>query len=60
MRMYARKAQKIGYSTLAVTLPKDWVKQVGIKPGDIVSMIRLEDGSLKIKPGLVKEEGEKV
>ncbi|MFP3208502.1 MAG: phosphate uptake regulator PhoU [Nitrososphaeria archaeon] len=60
MKVDARKVQMVGYSTLSVSLPKDWVKQVGIKPGDIVSMIRLEDGSLKIKPGLVKEEGEKV
>ncbi|MGC9178378.1 MAG: AbrB/MazE/SpoVT family DNA-binding domain-containing protein, partial [Conexivisphaera sp.] len=29
----------VGYSTLSVSLPKDWVKQAGIKPGDIVSMI---------------------
>ncbi len=60
MKVDARKVQMVGYSTLSVSLPKDWVKQVGIKPGDIVSMIRLEDGSLKIKPGLVKEEGEKI
>ncbi|MFP3136796.1 MAG: phosphate uptake regulator PhoU [Nitrososphaeria archaeon] len=60
MKVDARKVQMVGYSTLSVSLPKDWVKQVGIKPGDIVSMIRLEDGSLKIRPGLVKEEGEKV
>ncbi len=58
--MDARKVQMVGYSTLSVSLPKDWVKQMGIKPGDIVSIMRLEDGSLKIKPGLVKEEGEKI
>ena len=60
MKIDARKVQMVGYSTLSVSLPKDWVKQVGIKPGDIVSMMRLEDGSLKIKPGLVKEESEKI
>ncbi|MGC9075904.1 MAG: AbrB/MazE/SpoVT family DNA-binding domain-containing protein [Conexivisphaera sp.] len=60
MKVDARKVQMVGYSTLSVSLPKDWVKQAGIKPGDIVSMIRLEDGSLKIKPGLVKEESEKI
>ncbi|MGC9116165.1 MAG: AbrB/MazE/SpoVT family DNA-binding domain-containing protein [Conexivisphaera sp.] len=60
MKVDARKVQMVGYSTLSVSLPKDWVKQVGIKPGDIVSMIRMDDGSLKIKPGLVKEESEKI
>jgi len=60
MKIDVRKVQRVGYSTLYVSLPKDWVKQAGIKPGDIVSTVRLEDGSLKIKPGLMKEEGEKI
>jgi len=46
----------VGYSTFSVSLPKDWVKEVGIKPGDVVSVIRLDDGSLKIQPGISREE----
>ncbi len=51
-----RKVQMVGYSTFSVSLPKDWVKEVGIKPGDVVSVIRLDDGSLKIQPGISREE----
>jgi len=51
-----RKVQMVGYSTFSVSLPKEWVKEVGIKPGDVVSVIRLDDGSLKIQPGISREE----
>jgi phosphate uptake regulator len=51
-----RKVQMVGYSTLSVSLPKDWVKEVGVKAGDVVSIIRLEDGSLRLHPGLTKDE----
>ncbi|HVP22316.1 MAG TPA: phosphate uptake regulator PhoU [Conexivisphaerales archaeon] len=51
-----RKVQMVGYSTLSVSLPKDWVKEVGVKAGDVVSIIRLEDGSLRLHPGIAKDE----
>jgi phosphate uptake regulator len=51
-----RKVQMVGYSTLSVSLPKDWVKEVGVKAGDVISIIRLEDGSLRLHPGLAKDE----
>jgi phosphate uptake regulator len=51
-----RKVQMVGYSTLSVSLPKDWVREVGVKPGDVVSIVRLEDGSLRLHPGIAKEE----
>ncbi len=51
-----RKVQMVGYSTFSVSLPKEWVKEVGLKPGDVVSVIRLDDGSLKIQPGIGREE----
>jgi len=50
-----RKVQKAGYSTLTVSLPKDWVKELGIKHGDIVSVKREEDGTLRLAPGVSKE-----
>jgi len=51
-----RKVQMVGYSTLSVSLPKDWVKEVGVKAGDVVSIVRLEDGSLRLHPGIAKDE----
>ncbi len=33
LMMEARKVQKVGYSTLIVSLPKDWVEEVGLKQG---------------------------
>ncbi len=49
--MEARKVQRVGYSTLTVSLPREWVQEVKLKPGDIVSIKREDDGSLKIIPG---------
>jgi phosphate uptake regulator len=47
----ARKVQRVGYSTLTVSLPRDWVEDVKLKAGDIVSIKREDDGSLKLFPG---------
>ncbi len=49
--MEARKVQRVGYSTLTVSLPREWVQDVKLKPGDIVSIKREDDGSLKLIPG---------
>ena len=43
-----RKIQKVGRSTLSVSLPKDWVNLVGLKPGDIVHIDQGKDESLRI------------
>jgi phosphate uptake regulator len=53
--MEARKVQKVGYSTLIVSLPKNWVEEVGLKQGDIVSFRRESDGGITIYPGLTHE-----
>lgn len=53
--MEARKVQKVGYSTLIVSLPKDWVEEVSLKQGDIVSFRRESDGGITVYPGLTKE-----
>ncbi len=53
--MEARKVQKVGYSTLIVSLPKDWVEEVSLKQGDIVSFRRESDGGITVYPGLSKE-----
>lgn len=44
-----RKVQKVGEATFCVTLPKRWVKEVGLKRGEIVSIIEEDDGSLRIQ-----------
>jgi phosphate uptake regulator len=56
--MEARKVQRVGYSTLTVSLPRDWVQDVKLKTGDIVSIKREDDGSLKLIPGTQHEREE--
>jgi len=46
----SRKVQKVGYSTLTVSLPSDWVKRKNIKPGDLVFIVPEVDGTLRIVP----------
>lgn len=54
--MEVRKVQQVGYSTLIVSLPREWVKEIGLKQGDTVSISREDDGTLRLYPGLAKEE----
>lgn len=57
--MESRKIQKVGYSSLAVSLPHSWIEEVGLRKGDEVIFIKDEDGSLRIVPSrLAKREGE--
>jgi phosphate uptake regulator len=44
-----RKVQKLGTSSLIVTLPKTWVNRLGIKPGDSVYLVEKER-ELRIVP----------
>ncbi|RLE98995.1 MAG: hypothetical protein DRJ59_08360, partial [Thermoprotei archaeon] len=41
-----RKVQLVGGSTLAISLPKNWTRRVGLKPGDYVFIALESDGSL--------------
>jgi len=56
--MEIRKVQKVGHSTLTVSLPRDWVEQVGLKQGNVVSLRRMDDGCLRLVPGLAGEKTE--
>src|SRR3989449_5077792 len=38
MELETRKVQKLGYSSLGVSLPKDWAASNGIRPGALVSL----------------------
>jgi len=44
-----RKVQRLGASSLVVTLPHSWAKRVGLKPGDSV-IVSVEGSSLKLTP----------
>ena len=41
----------MGHSTLTVSLPRDWVRQVGLKQGGIVTLRLSEFGELVVTPG---------
>ena len=57
--MEIRKLQKVGYSTLSVSLPSRWVKEKGLKRGDSIFFMPERDGSLKLFPNeLVKSKEE--
>lgn len=53
--METRKVQRVGYSTYSVSLPKNWVREAGLKPGDIVVLTEEKDGSLKLVPSNMVE-----
>ena len=54
--MEPRKVQKVGYSTLSVSLPMNWAKKTGIKKGDVVFLSEENDGALRITPEPTRNE----
>ncbi|MBQ03320.1 hypothetical protein CL673_01200 [Candidatus Bathyarchaeota archaeon] len=46
--MEPRKVQKVGYSTLSVSLPIKWTKKVGIQKGDLVFISEESDGAIRM------------
>ncbi len=53
--MESRKIQRVGYSTFSVSLPKEWVENLGLKQGDLVMLLPEKDGSLKVLPSSMAE-----
>ena len=49
--MEIRKVQRVGHSTLTVSIPSDWVRQVGLKQGGVVTLRLSEFGELIVTPG---------
>ncbi|MDW8021450.1 MAG: hypothetical protein RMI78_02325 [Nitrososphaerota archaeon] len=45
-----RRLQRVGKATYAISLPKRWVVDRGLKPGDALEISEELDGSLCIKP----------
>ena len=58
--MESRKLQKVGYSTLSVTIPSNWAKEKGLKRGDTVFLVPEKDGSLKLYPSNLLKSTERV
>ena len=58
--MEPRKIQKVGYSTLSVSLPMNWAKKAGIKKGDVVFLSEENDGALRITPEPTKTEDQSI
>lgn len=54
--MEPRKVQKVGYSTLSISLPTDWVKKTGVQKGDLVFISEEKDRSLKLTVEPAKSE----
>lgn len=55
MELESRKVQKLGYSSLGVSLPKPWADSNGIRPGSVVSITVEDDGSLRVRVGPMEE-----
>ncbi|MGI0148512.1 MAG: PhoU domain-containing protein [Thermoplasmata archaeon] len=55
MELESRKVQKLGYSSLGVSLPKPWAESNGIRPGSVVNMSIEDDGSLRVRVGPFEE-----
>ncbi len=53
-----RRAQKVGHSTLTVSLPAEWVKRNGLEKGSPIFFYEEKDGSLRlyVEPKRVDDE----
>ena len=51
MELETRKVQKLGYSSVGISLPKDWAATNGLKPGAIITLAVEDDGSLHVRTG---------
>ncbi len=55
MELETRKVQKLGYSSLGVSLPKEWAVSNGVRQGALVSISIEDDGSLRVRVGPFEE-----
>ena len=49
MVVETRKLQRLGSSSLVVTLPREWIKRMELKPGDVVYLV-VEGDTIRITP----------
>jgi phosphate uptake regulator len=55
-----RKMQLVGRGSFSITLPPDWVKEYKLKPSDQITITREDDGTLRLAPGIIREEKKEV
>lgn len=51
MELETRKVQKLGYSSVGISLPKEWAAMNGLKPGAIITLSVEDDGTLRVRTG---------
>ncbi|HEY7587572.1 MAG TPA: phosphate uptake regulator PhoU [Thermoplasmata archaeon] len=51
MELETRKVQKLGYSSVGISLPKEWAGMNGLKPGSIITLSVEDDGTLRVRTG---------
>jgi len=56
MEFETRKVQKLGYSSVGISLPKEWAEMSGLKPGSLVSVAIEDDGTLRIRAGPLDDQ----
>jgi len=56
----ARKVQKVGYSTLSVSLPMNWAKKMDVNKGDLLFLSEENDGALRVAPERTSMKDENV
>jgi len=57
--MNQRKLIKLGNSSYAIALPKDWVDKAGLKKGDNVYIVPNSNGELIVHPTLSNDSEDK-
>jgi phosphate uptake regulator len=51
MELETRKVQKLGYSSVGISLPKSWAAMNGLRPGSIITLSVEDDGTLRVRTG---------
>jgi len=51
-----RKVQKVGYSTLIVSIPSSYARRVGLKAGDFILLKEEADGTIRLIPKTNQEQ----
>jgi phosphate uptake regulator len=60
MKDYRRKLQIVAGSTYSLSLPKEWVQKLNLKPKQELSLSEQQDGDLLISPSELKPVKEKI
>jgi hypothetical protein len=55
-----RKLQRVGYSTITVSLPREWVDRQQLQAGDYVKIMQEDDGALHLEKGEKEERQDDV